>query len=183
MQRNYKKQIDDILKTIHALPGQVQKATILALNRTAEWLKGHVAKEISREKRVKLKIIRDRIQLLRADKRYIRSHLKCHLQDIPVMQLGGVRQNAIGTIAGGVLYPHAFIATLGNAPTAAQRKAVGKPNIYRRLTKDRFPVKVVRLSIYEITSKLVRDLLGKEVKEVFQKRFLHEITRISGAIT
>ena len=175
MQRNYKKQIKDILKTINALPEQIKKATILALNRTAEWLKGRVAKDISREKRIKLKIIRDRITILKADKRYIRRHLDFHLQDIPVIQLGGVKQNAVGTMAGGVMYPHAFIATL--------RKGVGKPNIYRRLTKDRFPVKVVRLSIYEIASKLVRDLLGKEVKEVFQKRFLHEITRISGAIT
>lgn len=174
MQQNYKKQIRDILKTINALPEQIQKATILSLNRTAEWLKGRVAKEISREKRVKLKIIRDKIQLLKADKRYIRSHLKCHLQDIPVMQLGGVRQNAVGTTAGGVLYPHAFIATL--------RKGVGKPNVYRRLTTKRFPVKVVRLSIYEIASKLIRDLLGTETKQVFEKRFLHEITRISGAL-
>ncbi len=168
------KQINNILETINAYPEQLKRAAILAVNRTAEWLKGSVAKELSKNKRIKLKLIRDKITILKEDKRYIRRHLEFHLQDIPVMQLGGVKQNAIGTVAGGVLYPHAFIATL--------RKGVGKPNVYRRVGRERFPVKVVRVSIYEAAIKIIEDLLGLEATQVFKKRFLHEIKRITGAV-
>lgn len=174
MQRNYKKQIDDILKTIHALPGQVQKAAILALNRTAEWLKGRVAKDLSREKRIKLKIIRDKIKLLKADKRNIRTNLNCNFRNIPIIELGAVKQNAIGTSVSNMIFPHAFIVTL--------RKG-GKRNVYRRTTKKRFPVKTVSIPIYDDATKIIEKLLGTETKSVFEKRFLHEITRISGAIT
>lgn len=173
MQRNYKKQIKDILKTINALPEQIKKATILALNRTAEWLKGRVAKDISREKRIKLKVIRNKIQLLKADKRNIQTNLKCNFKNIPIIELGKVKQSAIGTAVGNMMFPHAFIATMHKG---------GKENVYRRTTKKRFPVKVVKIPIYDDAAKIIENLLGTETKQVFEKRFLHEIIRISGVI-
>lgn len=173
MQQNYEKQISNILKTIHALPDQIQKASILALNRTAEWLKGQVAKNISQEKRIKLKIIRDKIKILRADRRNIRTNLNCNFQNIPIIELGKVKQNAIGTAVGNLMFPHAFIATMNKG---------GRKNVYRRTTKKRFPVKVVKIPIYEDAAKIIGDLLGTETKQVFEKRFFHEITRVSGAI-
>jgi transposase-like protein len=54
-------QIEKIVGSINALPEQVSQAAIFALNRTAEWMKGQVASGISKEKRLKLKLIRDRI--------------------------------------------------------------------------------------------------------------------------
>jgi len=173
MQQSYEKQINDILKTINALPEQIQKATILALNRTSEWLKGRIAKDISKEKIIKLKIIRDKIKILRADKRNIRTNLNCDFKNIPIIELGKVKQNAIGTAVGNMTFPHAFIATMHKG---------GKENVYRRTTKKRFPVKVVKIPIYDAASKIIENLLGTETKQVFEKRFLHEITRISGAI-
>lgn len=173
MRQNYEKQINNILKTIHALPEQVQKATILALNRTSEWLKGRVAKDISREKRIKLKIIRDKIKVLKADKRNIQANLNCNFQNIPIIDLGKVRQNAIGAVVGNMTFPHAFIATMHKG---------GKQNVYRRTTKKRFPVKVVKIPIYNDAIKIIEDLLGIETKQIFEKRFLHEIIRISGVI-
>lgn len=173
MQQSYEKQINNILETINALPFQVQKATILALNRTAEWLKGQVSKEISKEKRIKLKIIRDKIKLLKADRRNTEANLNCSFKNVPIIQLGKVSQNNIGTSVGSMMFPHAFIATMHKG---------GRQNVYRRTTKKRFPVKVVGIPIYESATKIVGNLLGVEARQVFEKRFLHEITRISGAI-
>ena len=173
MQRTIETQINNILKTINALPGQVQKATILALNRTGEWMKGRLAKDLSQEKRMKLKIIRDKIKLLKADKRNICANLNCNFKNVPIIELGNVKQNAIGTMAGGVMYPHAFIATL--------RKG-WKTGVYQRTTTKRFPVKSVTIPIFDDAAKIIEDLLGTEAKQVFEKRFLHEIIRISGAI-
>ena len=61
MKSSIQKQTDNIIKAIDSLPEQALIATIFALNRTAEWLKGHLAKDISTKQRVKLKLIRDRI--------------------------------------------------------------------------------------------------------------------------
>lgn len=58
-------QIKRIVTDINAMPEQVQQASIFALNRTAEWMKGRLAKDISAEQRVKLKMIRDRIVMQR----------------------------------------------------------------------------------------------------------------------
>lgn len=61
MRQNIQKQTDNIIREIESLPEQSLIAAIFVLNRTAEWLKGHLSKEISTQKRVKLKLIRDRI--------------------------------------------------------------------------------------------------------------------------
>lgn len=174
---NYKEidtQIRDLVEQINALPEQVAQAAIFALNRVAEWLKGRVSQEISKEKRIKLKLIRDRISIIRANKKQPEAALNCNFQGILVRDLKGVRQTSTGVTAGGVSYPHAFIATL--------RAGVGKPGVYKRTTKKRFPVRSVRIDIYDEAEKIIAELLGKEARNLFEKRFLHEIERITGAI-
>lgn len=101
------------------------------------------------------------------------AQLHCDFKSIYVKDLPAVRQNAIGVVAGGKTYPHAFIATL--------RKG-GKPGVYRRKTKKRFPVKSVTIPIFDDASKRVETLIGTEAQQVFEKRFLHEIKRATGAI-
>lgn len=173
MQVPISKQIERVVENIHALPEQIQQACIFALNRTAEWLKGKLAKEVSEEKRLKLKMIRDRIIISRARRNEARAGLLCNFRSILVRDLGGVRQDKIGVTAGGITYPHAFIATL---------RSGGKAGVYRRTTKKRFPVKSVTIPIFEEATKILEDLLGTEARRVFEKRFFHEIKRITGAI-
>ena len=62
-------QIKRIIADLNVFPDQIQQASIFALNRTAEWMKGRLAKDISAEQRIKLKLIRDRISMQRANKR------------------------------------------------------------------------------------------------------------------
>ena len=166
-------QIKRIITDLNALPEQVQQASIFALNRTAEWMKGQTAKEISAEKRLKLKAVRDRITLAKANKRNPQATLSCNFKSVYVKDLANVRQTPVGVVAGGVMYPHAFIATL---------KKGGKPGVYRRTTTKRFPVKSVTVSIFDDASKIIGDLAGNEAQKVFEKRFFHEIKRITGAI-
>ena len=172
-QISVQKQIDKIIDDINALPEQVQQATIFSLNRTAEWLKSHVSQEISKEKRIKLKLVRDKIAMIRANKRNLNAQLACNFRSILVRDLENVKQTPVGVRAGGKIYPHAFIATL---------KKGGRAGVYRRKGKERFPVKSVTIPIFDNAVKVIENLLGKEAKEVFEKRFLHEIKRITGAI-
>ena len=166
-------QIKKIVADLNVFPEQVQKASIHALDRTAEWMKGRIAKDISAKQRIKLKLIRDRISIQKANKQNPQAQLLCNFKSVYVKDLANVKQTAVGIIAGGVMYPHAFIATL---------KKGGKPGVYRRTTTKRFPVKSVTISIFDDATRRVEALIGTEAKQVFEKRFLHEIKRATGAI-
>ncbi len=105
-------QIKRIVADLNAFPDQIQKASIHALDRTAEWMKGRLAKDISAEQRIKLKLIRDRIVMQKANKRNLQTTLLCNFKSVYVKDLSNVKQTPTGVVAGGVMYPHAFIATL-----------------------------------------------------------------------
>jgi hypothetical protein len=166
-------QIEKIVSSINALPEQVAQAAALALNRTAEWMKGQVSKELSAEKRLKLKLIRDKIKITRANQKNLKSLLNCNFRGILARDLGSMRQTPAGAKAGGQLFEHAFIATL---------KPGAKTGIYRRKTAKRFPVKSVTIPIFDEAIKIIEEVAGDEAKIVFEKRFLHEIKRITGAL-
>ena len=173
MQVAVDKQIDKIISDLNVMPDHVRQASLFALNRTAEWMKGQLASDISSEKRIKLKIIRDRIVMQRANKRNTQASLSCNFKSVYVKDLSSVRQTPIGVMAGGKMYPHAFIATL---------KKGGKPSVYRRTTKKRFPVKSVTVDIFDDATQRIENLIGIEARQVFEKRFFHEIKRATGAI-
>ena len=166
-------QIKRIIADLNVFPDQIQKASIHALDRTAEWMKGRLAKDISAEQRIRLKLIRDRISMQKASKGNPQATLSCNFKSVYVKDLANVKQTPTGVVAGGVMYPHAFIATL---------KKGGKPGVYRRTTTKRFPVKLVTISIFDDASRRVETLIGAESQQVFEKRFLHEIKRAAGAI-
>jgi hypothetical protein len=166
-------QIEKIVDSINALPEQVVQAVMFSLNRTAEWMKGQISKELSAEKRFKLKLIRDRIAISRANKKNLQSLLNCNFRGIQARDLGSLKQTPAGAKAGNQLFPGAFVATL---------KPGAKPGIYRRKTKKRFPVKSVTIPIFYEATKIIEELVGDEARSVFEKRFKHEISRLTGAI-
>ena len=112
MTTDFNLQLNRLFEKIHALPEQVNRATILALNRTAEFLKSRVSKEISTEQRIKLKLIRDRIRIFRAHKMNWSSLLHCDFRSIRASDLGKPRQTKPGTVVGNRLFKGAFVATL-----------------------------------------------------------------------
>jgi hypothetical protein len=166
-------QIEKIVSSINALPEQVAQAAVFALNRTAEWIKGQVSKEISAEKRLKLKLIRDRIAIARANKGNLQSLLNCNFRGILARDLGSLRQTPPGAKAGGRLFEGAFIATL---------RPGAKDGVYKRKTKKRFPVKSVTIPIFDEATRIIEELVGNEARAVFEKRFKHEISRLTGAL-
>jgi hypothetical protein len=166
-------QIEKIIDSINALPEQVVQAAMFSLNRSAEWMKGQVSKELSAEKRLKLKLIRDRIQIARANKKNLQSLLNCNFRGILARDLGSLKQTPAGAKAGNQLFPGSFVATL---------KPGAKPGVYRRKTKKRFPVKSVSIPIFDEATKIIEELIGDEARSVFEKRFRHEISRLTGAL-
>jgi hypothetical protein len=166
-------QIENVVGSINLLPEQVGQAAVFALNRTAEWMKGQVSKEVSAERRIKLKAIRDRILISRANKKKLQSLLNCNFRGIRARDLGSMRQTPAGAVAGGILFRGAFIATL---------RKKNKPGIYRRKGKERFPVKSVTIPIFDDAVKIIERLCDDEARDVFERRFRHEINRLTGAL-
>ena len=171
--RDFDFQLNNILERIHVLPEHVNRASILALNRTTEFLKSRVSKEISYEQRIKLKLIRDRIRIFRAHKMNLASLLNCDFRGIRASDLGSPRQTKPGAVVGNRLFKGAFVATL---------KKNKEPGVYRRTTKDRFPLKSERIEIFNDALQIIQELCDDEAMAVFKKRFLHELSRITGAI-
>jgi hypothetical protein len=167
------KEISQVLQALNALPEQVTRAAMFALNRTAEWMKGQVSKELSAEKRLKLKLIRDRIKIARANKKNLQSLLNCDFRGVLARDLGSMTQTPAGAKAGGQFFPGAFVATL---------KPGAKTGIYRRKTKKRFPVKSVTIPVFDEAVKIIEAAAGEEAKTVFEKRFRHEIYLLTGAV-
>lgn len=166
------KQTQGIIEGINAVPEQINQAVCFAINRTADWLKSNIAKEVSAKKCIRLKIIRDRIKLRKATKKETTASLNLDASAIYARDLGIASQNKIGVKVGGKIFPHAFIAKL---------KPGSKEGIYVRKTRRRFPVKRVTIPIIEETQKVIENFLGQEAAEFFNKRFNHEIKRITGA--
>lgn len=162
------KQINRISSSIDAMPGIAAQAAVYALNRTAGWLKEQIADEVSKEKRIKLQLIRNRIKVLIANKRQMAATLKGDFRGIMVIDLGNVEQTPLGVVAGGVLYPHAFKAKLKK----------GQEGVYRRVGRKRFPIRAVRMPIYEEAEQVITKLLDKDARNYFEYRFLHEIDRL-----
>ena len=166
-------QLNRILETLNALPEQITRAMFLSLNRTADWMKSQVSKTISQEQRVKLKLIRDRIKVSRASQRNLQSLLHCDFLGVRAIDLGKPRQTNSGTVVAGRLFEHAFIARL---------KKNGSKGVYRRVGKKRFPLTSARVEIYDDAVQIIEELLGTEAGAVFEKRFMHEIQRLTGAV-
>lgn len=167
-------QIEKIIEDLNVFPEHVMTAAIDALNRTGDWLKNNIAKEVSAEQRIKLKMIRDRIVMRRASKNNLETKLSCKLTKVYVKDFDDVKQTPVGVRAGGVMYSHAFIADL---------RGFGRKGVYRRVGKDRFPVKSVTVELLsnDVINR-IEDLVGTEAKGIFEKRFLHNLTKLTGRL-
>lgn len=166
------KQIDKIVSSINALPEQVNRASMFAINRTAEWLKSSAAREISAQKRIKLKIIRDRFKIAKANKKHLSASISANMWALKGKDLGNMSQSPVGAIAGNYTFRGAFVATMKS----------GHRGVFRRKGKERLPIKEQYVMLDNYASKLIATLINQESQAVFEKHFGHQIKRLTGAL-
>lgn len=158
--------VDDVIESLNMLPGQVAVCTSRALNRTCEFVKTRISSELSAETRIKLKIIRDRLKIVRGNFKDNYRVIDANFSGILVRDLGRLRQTRHGVSADGKVYnPHSFIASLKG----------GRTGVYYRTTKKRFPVKSVRVPIFDKAISILKEVLDEETGRFFEKRFMHEL--------
>lgn len=165
-------QIDKIISSINALPDQVNLASVFAINRTAEWLKSAASKEISAEKRVKLKIIRDRMKIMRANKKQLAANINADMWALKGKDLGDMSQSPIGATAGNYFFKGAFVATMKSS----------HKGVFRRKGTSKLPIKEQYIMLDNYASKLIKTLIDEQSQAVFERNFQHQIKRLTGAI-
>lgn len=167
-------QISKIMATIDVMPEYVAESAVYALNRTATAIRSTTSKKITREKRLKAGVMLRRIKVWKAREDFTRARVDYLLGNIFVRDFKDKKQTARGVVAGGVLYPRAFIAKMRSTATEG---------VYRRVGKPRLPIRSVRADIYAEVEKIVEDMWDKEGRNLFEYRFLQRLSEKWGYAT
>ncbi|MDA0910767.1 MAG: phage tail protein [Proteobacteria bacterium] len=104
--------INQIIAAMRGTESQVQLAAMRALNKTALWVKSQSVKEISAQKKLKQKIIRDRLNVIKASTSSLKALVVASLYGIKASLLGNMRQTSTGAKAGKMEFKGAFVATM-----------------------------------------------------------------------
>ncbi|GHU15627.1 hypothetical protein FACS189449_13350 [Alphaproteobacteria bacterium] len=163
--------IKNIVEKLNALPEQISVAAMRSLNKTAAWVKSTSAKQIAKEKLLKLKFVRNRLKIKKAGKEFLQAKVLANLKGVRAKDIGPMKQTIIGAIAGQHMFAGAFVATM------PKNKHTG---IFKRKTKNRLPIEEQYLSIYKEASALIEKLVDEKTASRFEHYFRHEIKFATG---
>ncbi|MBC6685936.1 phage tail protein [Wolbachia pipientis] len=155
-----------IIQSIDAERKKVEKATVSALNKTANWLKLQAAREISEEKRINLNVIRKRLRIFKAKISRLDVLMRANLYDMRASSIGSMRETKRGTKIGKNEFIGTFTATM-------PRDYKG---VFKREGRAALPIKEVKLLLEPEASRIIGNLVNYEVEKVFTKFFERDIT-------
>lgn len=158
--------IKTIITDLQASDKQVEIASARALNKTALWLRTQTTREVSKQKRIPQKLIRERLQILRANRKQLTAFIKAKLYGIRPEKLGTIRQTKKGTQVKSHTFDGAFVAQMPKAEQAS---------IYKRKSKARLPIRSMRIPIADESEQVMEQLLDQKMMERFETLFYHEL--------
>lgn len=161
--------VNQIVNNIDSQEPKVRLAAVRALNKTALWLKTQAAKEISKERQIKLTVMRKRLRIVKARASTLEVIIKANLYDVKANLLGSMRQTKVGTKAGKHQFIGAFIATMPE----------GHRGVFKRKGRASLPIQEVKLPLEPEASKIIEELVIHEVEEVFEKFLRRELDFVS----
>ncbi|WP_410542106.1 phage tail protein [Wolbachia endosymbiont (group B) of Dendrolimus pini] len=154
------------MSDIRGKEAQIKLVVAKALNKTAIWLKGQAAKEISEEKKIKLTVMRKRLRIFKAKAGRLEVLIRANLYDIRVSTIGKIQKTRRGSKVG----KHEFIGGFA----AVMPK--GNSGIFKREGRAALPIKEVKLPLEPEGSRIIKDLVNYEVEKVFTKFFERELS-------
>lgn len=164
--------INEIISNIERKEQKIKLAAIKALNKTALWLKGQAAKEISEEKKIKLTVMRKRLRILKARTSSLEVLVRANLYDIRASSIGSMRETRRGAKIGKHEFIGAFTATMPR----------GYKGAFKREGRAALPIKEVKLPLEPEASRIIGNLVNYEVEKVFTKFFERELSYITGSV-
>ncbi|WP_264339123.1 phage tail protein [Wolbachia endosymbiont (group A) of Cydia splendana] len=159
--------VNQVISDVRGKEAQIKLVVAKALNKTAIWLKGQAAKEISEEKKIKLTVMRKRLRIFKAKAGRLEVLIRANLYDVRASSIGSMRETKRGTKTGNHEFIGAFTATMPR----------GYKGAFKREGRAALPIKEVKLSLEPEASRIIGNLVNYEVEEVFEKFFERDITR------
>ncbi|MCM1002683.1 MULTISPECIES: phage tail protein [Wolbachia] len=159
--------VNQVISDIREKEAQIKLVVAKALNKTALWLKGQAAKEISEEKKIKLTVMRKRLRIFKTSK--LEVLIRANLYDIKASSMGKMRQTKRGTKIGKNEFIGAFTAIMPR----------GYKGAFKREGKAALPIKEVKLPLEPEASKIIKELVNYETEVIFEKYFERELSYIT----
>ncbi|WP_413734336.1 phage tail protein [Sodalis sp. RH21] len=143
------KGLDQVINSLNNISKTaVPRATAQSINRIAGRAISRSASRVSKETRVKRKLVNQRARLKRASPRRTLATIRVNRGDLPAIKLGPVRmqlsrrkrdQSGTGSVlrVGNFSFPGAFVQQLNN----------GRWHVLRRTAKARYPIEVVKIPL------------------------------------
>ena len=160
---------EKLLQTIGATESQIKIAAVRAINKTAIWVQSKSAREISSAKKIQLKLIRQKLRVIKANRSSLKSFIVANLCGIKASKLGNLKQDANGASVAGFRFDGAFIAKMPKS---------GHTGIFKRKTAKRLPIQEQYVQIEPKASEIIKRNINFEASEIFMKYFKHEIDYI-----
>jgi hypothetical protein len=157
---------DRAIEAIGATESQVRTAAMRAINKTALWVQSKNAREISEKKKIQLKLIRQKLKVVKSNRYVLRAFIIANLYGIKASKLGHPKQSAAGASVGKQQFPGAFIAKMPKS------EHVG---IYKRKTTKRLPIQEQYVQLNPEASQIIRQTIENEASHIFRKYFDHEV--------
>ncbi|BET30819.1 hypothetical protein wCauBTS_14260 [Wolbachia pipientis] len=158
--------VNQVISDIRGKEAQIKLVVAKALNKTAIWLKGQAAKEISEEKKIKLTVMRKRLRIFKAKAGRLEVLIRANLYDVRASSIGSMRETKRGTKTGNHEFIGAFTATMPR----------GYKGAFKREGRAALPIKEVKLPLEPEASRIIGNLVNYEVEEVFTKFFERELS-------
>lgn len=158
--------VNQVISDIRGKEAQIKLVVAKALNKTAIWLKGQAAKEISEEKKIKLTVMRKRLRIFKAKAGRLEVLIRANLYDVRASSIGSMRETKRGTKTGNHEFIGAFTATMPR----------GYKGAFKREGRAALPIKEVKLPLEPEASRIIGNLVNYEVEKVFEKYFIHYIS-------
>ena len=158
---------DEWAHSLTATEKQVKVALVRALNKTARWMRTHIARDSAQALKVRVKDINAGLIMLKARASSPQSGvgLKPSAGVIKASQLGRAHQSSGGVRAGTRYWPHAFIASMPS----------GHRGVFRRRGPSRLPIGEVQLVVTGRMAKIMETLSQGPAMQRFEHIFEREL--------
>jgi hypothetical protein len=161
---------DQVVEAIGATEMQIRIAAMRAINKTALWIQSRSAREISDETKIKLKLIRQKLRVIKANRETLKAFIMGNLYAIKAIKLGNPRQTTSGVTIGVRKFPGAFVARMPKT---------GHIGVFKRKTRNRLPIQEQYVPLGTNASNIIQRNVDDEASAVFMRYFAHEVNYVT----
>ena len=153
---------------LHATERQLQTAAIRALNKTARWLRTHVASNTANKLNIPVGLVKAGLISIRArtNQPIAGIALKKSSAVIKASRLGSPQQTQRGVRTGRKHWDKAFVGTQHHS---------GRQTVFRRRGKARLPIRELSIAVTGAMSDVMEHLADGAAMRQFNKIFEHEL--------